>query len=459
MTKNCPINLKKREIIEKTKNQFKKFVFPSIGAMWFFSLYTMVDGAFVGRGVGPQALAGVNISMPYVSLLFALAILISVGSSNIIAYYRGRGEEDTASGYFSLSLILISILGLGLGALAFFNLDLLLRFLKAEGEIYSYAYAYLKVITPFSVFFMLAYNLEILVKADGNPKLSVKVGIIASLTNIVLDYLLVFVFSYGIKGAALATGISQVLGTCIYLSHFLFARSNLKFRKINAGFIHIFKIIKVGIPEALTELSIGFTTFLYNYTIIKYLGLDYITTYSIIMYVNNLVINTMIAINQGSQPLVSYHKGRENTTSLRELLYLMLRTALIFGGIFFVLCLVFSKTIVGIFIDQGNAELFAYSVGKLKIFSLGFVITGFSIVASGYLTASKHPKEGLIVSILRGYINISLSLVLLPRIFGPQYIWLATIVSEVLTLAYIGFKSIRALKLNLKEDLGIFTKA
>ena len=121
--------------------------------MWFFSLYTMVDGAFVGKGVGPKALAGVNISMPYLSLLFALAILISVGSSNIIAYYRGRGEDNTASGYFTLSLILITLLGLGLGALAFFNLDFLLRFLKAEGEVYAYAYDYLWVIVPFSVFF------------------------------------------------------------------------------------------------------------------------------------------------------------------------------------------------------------------------------------------------------------------------------------------------------------------
>ena len=459
MTKNCPINLKKREIIEKTKKQFKKFVFPSIGAMWFFSLYTMVDGAFVGKGVGPKALAGVNISMPYLSLLFALSILISVGSSNIIAYYRGRGEDHTASGYFTLSLILITLLGLGLGAFAFFNLDFLLRFLKAEGEVYAYAYDYLWVIVPFSVFFMLSYNLEILVKADGHPKLSVKVGIIASLTNIVLDYLFVFVFDYGIKGAAVATGISQVLGTCIYLSHFLFAKANLKFRRINAGFIHIFKIIKTGIPEALTELSIGFTTFLYNYSIIKYLGLDYITTYSIIMYVNNLVINTMIAINQGSQPLVSFHKGQENTTSLRELFYLMVRTSLIFGGFFFVICLIFSKSLVGIFIDQGNMELFTYSVAKLRIFSFGFIITGLSIVASGYLTASKHPREGLIVSILRGYINISLALFILPKALGPEYIWLATIASELVTFFMVTFIFIRTLGISLKKDLGAFNRA
>ena len=459
MTKNSSINLKRKEIIEKTKKQFKKFVFPSIGAMWFFSLYTMVDGAFVGRGLGPKALAGVNISMPYISLLFALAILISVGSSNIIAYYRGRNEEKVANGYFTLSLVLITLLGLGLGALAFFNLDFLLRFLKAQGEVYTFAYDYLRVIVPFSVFFMLAYNLEILVKADGNPKLSVKVGIIASLTNIVLDYLFVFVFDYGIKGAAFATGISQVLGTCIYLGHFLFANANLKFRKINASFVHIFKIIKTGIPEALTELSIGFTTFSYNYSIIKYLGLDYITTYSIIMYVNNLVINTMIAINQGSQPLVSYHKGQENTSSLRELFYLMVRTSLIFGGLFFVLCLVFSKTIVGIFIDQGNAELFSYSVAKLRIFSLGFIITGLSIVASGYLTASKHPREGLIVSILRGYINISLALFILPKIFGPEYIWMATIVSELVTLLMVTFIFVRTLDISLKKDLRALNRA
>lgn len=177
------------------------------------------------------------------------------------------------------------------------------------------------------------------------------------------------------------------------------------------------------------------------------------------MYVNNLVINTMIAINQGSQPLVSYHKGQENTSSLRELFYLMVRTSLIFGGLFFVLCLVFSKTIVGIFIDQGNAELFSYSVAKLRIFSLGFIITGLSIVASGYLTASKHPREGLIVSILRGYINISLALFILPKIFGPEYIWLATIVSELVTLLMVTFIFVRTLDISLKKDLRAVNRA
>lgn len=420
-------------------------MFPSIGAMWFFSLYNMVDGAFVGKGVGANALAGVNISMPFISFLFALTILISVGSSNLIAFHRGKGEKDLANKYFTQSILLISVLGLVLGLLAFFNLDRLIGFLGGDQATFSYVSDYLGLISPFSVFFMLSYNLEILVKADGFPKLSVWLGIVCSLLNIILDYIFVIVFDFGIRGAALATVIVQVLGSGVYLFHFISPKSNLKFSSLSFNLPKIFKVIKMGVPEALTELSIGFTTFIYNFTIMKNLGSSYITTYSIIMYVNNLVVNTMIAINQGAQPLVSFYRGRENSSSLRELANLMLRTALSFGVFFFVICSVFSKNIVGIFIDQANGQLFYYSVSKLKIFSFAFIISGLSIVISGYLTASKHPNAGLVISLLRGYISISLALFLLTRVFGPDYIWLATIVSELISLVfglYISFRSL-----------------
>lgn len=450
---------KRRELIARTKKQFNKFVFPSIGAMWFFSLYNMVDGAFVGKGVGANALAGVNISMPYISFLFALTILISVGSSNLIAYYRGRDQGDLANKYFTQSILLISFLGLGLGGLAYFNLQGLVGLLGADGSTAPYVSDYLGLISPFSVFFMLSYNLEILVKADGYPKLSVWVGILSSILNIILDYAFVIRLALGIRGAAIATVIAQVFGTGIYLYHFVFATSNLKFSLITFNLSKIFKVIKMGVPEALTELSIGFTTFVYNFTIMRWLGSTYISTYSIIMYVNNLVVNTMIAINQGAQPLVSFHRGKENTTSLRELANLMLRTALIFGVFFFIVCTVFSKNIVGIFIDQVDVDLFYYSVNKLKIFSFAFIITGLSIVSSGYLTASKHPRAGFVLSLIRGYISISLALGFLVRIFGPDYIWLATIVSELISLLCGVFISLRTLDFGPRIRVHLANKA
>ncbi|MDO5718535.1 MAG: MATE family efflux transporter [Tissierellia bacterium] len=416
------------------RRQFYKYLIPSIGAMWFFSIYTMIDGIFVGRGVGPDALASVNLSMPFISTVFAVSLLFSVGSSTFITYYLGKGDKKLCDNIFTMNILITLSIGIIISILSLIFLDKLVVLLGASHETLGLVKDYLKIIIIFSPFFMLSYTLEVLVKSDGHPGHSLIFVVISALTNIILDYILVIKYDYGIKGAAYATGISQFISFVGYMSHFLSRRSELSFVRPKINFHDIRSIIRLGFPEALTEFSAGFATFMFNFTILKFIGYREVASFSVIMYMNNLVISTMVAINQGMQPLVSFYHGSSDKKCIKKIIKYSVNTTALWGFLFFITSRFFADEIVSFFISQSNTEIYKLSVYGLKVFSISFLLTGFNIIISGFLTALKVSKSAMLISSLRGYIIISASLIILPNLIGDIGIWGAAIMSEFITL-------------------------
>lgn len=416
------------------RRQFYKYLLPSIGAMWFFSIYTMIDGIFVGRGVGPNALAAVNLSMPFISTIFALALLFSVGGSTLITYNLGKKDHKESNKIFTLTLTLVIIVSLLISSIALMNLNSLVEILGSSNQTTQYVKDYLKIIIVFSPFFMLAYTLEILVKADGNPGHSFILVLISAIINIVLDYILVIKYNYGVKGAAVATGVSQLIACIGYMTHFLLGNAQLKIVKPDINFKNVKSIIKLGFPESLTEFSGGFATFMFNYAIIRYLNSNSIAAFSVIMYMNNLVLSTMVAINQGVQPLISFYHGKADAKCIKKLSKLTIKSTVLWSLIFFAISKIFANEIVSLFISENNIELFNLSVHGLRIYSYSFLIAGFNIIISGFFTAVKNASSAMIISALRGYVTISFTLFFLPYFIGSEGIWLSTLVSELITI-------------------------
>lgn len=416
------------------RRQFYKYLLPSIGAMWFFSIYTMIDGIFVGRGVGPNALAAVNLSMPFVSTIFALALLFSVGGSTLITFNLGKKDYNNSNKIFTLTLTLVTIVSLLISFVALMNLNSLVKMLGSSDQTTQYVKDYLSIIIVFSPFFMLAYTLEILVKADGNPGHSFILVLISAIINIVLDYVLVIKYNYGIRGAAIATGLSQFIACVGYLTHFILGNARLKLVKPSFNYENIKSILKLGFPESLTEFSGGFATFMFNYAIIRYLNSNAIAAFTVIMYMNNLVLSTMVAINQGVQPLISFYHGKADAQCIKKLSKLTIKSTVLWSLIFFVIGKIFAEDIVSLFISENNIELFNLSVYGLKIYSYSFLIAGFNIIISGFFTAVKNAGSAIIISALRGYVTISFALFLLPYLIGSEGIWLSTLVSEFITI-------------------------
>ena len=421
-----------------TKNNlFKtyfKYLLPTLATMVLFSTYTMIDGIFVGQGVGRHALSAVNVAMPYVALLFAVSMLISIGSSNIITYYLGREDKKKADEAFTIGLFLSLSISIILTLVSYFNLDLLVDILGATDSIKDLVKDYLSVIIFFSTFFIMTYIFEIMVKADGSPQLTIVFMIVSALTNIILDYVFIFIYNYGVKGAAIATGIAQTLPCIGYMIYFSSKRAKLRLTKFKLRLGNLKEIFIYGIPASLTELSTGFIILMFNNALGDSYGEIGLTTFSVLAYVLSLVVNTMLAINQSAQPLTSYFYGAKEYGLVKRLKRYMLVTVATGSILIFALIQIFPGQVFGLFFKSDDLEFIKFSIHALRIFSLGFLILGFNIGIGGYLTAIKRPKYEFIISALRGYISISLSIILIPIIFSYHSIWYALFASELLTL-------------------------
>lgn len=415
---------------------FLKYLIPSVSAMWFFSIYTMVDGIFVSRGVGPSALAAVSLSMPYINAIFAIALSVAVGSSTLISFYLGKNEKEKSNKIFTLNIIILSFIGFVISLFSFMFLEKISLFLGATEETLKYTMDYLGIIIIFSTFFMLAYSLEVLIKADGFPIYSIIFVSLAAFTNIILDYIFVIIFNYGVKGAALATGLSQLISFLGFLLHFLGRKSQLKFTKIQLDLKLAKNIFTIGLPEALTELSAGVTIFFFNTALLKYLGDRGVTAFGVIIYINNLVMMTMIAINQGIQPLISFYNGKKANKKIESIFKLALGTTITFSIFFIIISQLWTDELVSIFISSSNTDIYNLSQDALKIFSFSFALCGFNILISGYFTALKKIQDALFISIMRGFVLIPILLLILPNIIGATGIWLSPVVNEIITLVF-----------------------
>ena len=355
------------------KNRFMKYVVPSVAAMWVYTIYTMVDGMFVARGVGTTALAAVNISMPFINTAFALGILFAVGASTKASIYKGQGDMEKANKVFTVSTVTVFSLALIVAIAALLNLERLAMMLGADETTLPYVKDYLGIIIPFVVCYMTSYNLEVLIKADGYPQKAIVTTLAGAATNIVLDYVFVMVFHWGIKGAAIATGISQLMTLSIFLAHFLSKKSGFSFVKIQWKFKEVVSMAKIGVADSVTEFSVGAIIFLFNNTLIRVSGNDGVVIYTVIAYVSQLILMTMMGINQGMQPLVSYYHGREE----HKIHKYILRIALIVAGTAslaaFVWGVLYPNPVVAVFIDRGaDALLYENAVNAFTVFFLFF---------------------------------------------------------------------------------------
>jgi len=429
------------KIIEKKgigKTLFK-YAFPSILSMWIFALYSIVDGIFVGKGVGSKALAAVNLSMPFLNFSFAISIMISIGASTLISSYLGKGKIQKSRDLFTSTICFLGIIGIIICGISFIFRYELASFLGAKKEMIPLVVEYLGTILIFNTFYLIAYALEILIKVEGKPMVAIYVVSIAAITNIILDYLLVIVFPLGLRGAAIATGGAQITQVIVLISFFLRKNSNLKFVRVKLSLKKLFCLMKIGVPDSITEISVGFIIFAFNRVIFKYYGSNGLAVFSVIGYINNLVLMTMIGLTQGMQPIISFLNGRKERSKNKKLLFLTLKIAFITGIFFYIVILFFSKYIVSLFFN--DPILIKLALEAKKLFSISFIIVGINIVASGFFTAIESPKRASIISLTRGVIFIIILLAVLPYSFGKYSIWIVTPLSELLTL----FISIRFL--------------
>ncbi len=415
---------------------FIRYLIPSVLAQWVYSLYTTVDGFFVARGVSVTALTAVNISSPFVTAMFAIALLFAVGTSTVVSISLGQGKHHRANEIFSQNFAFL----IGLSALAtaflFGNLERVARFLGATDTTLPYVKEYIGTLAPFVVVFIASYSFEILLKADGHPKKATVIVMMGVVCNCILDYLLVIVFPHGVFGAAIATAISQVCVTLLYLSHFLSSKATLRFVRFRFSGRLIVRVMKNGLSSGITELSAGLTVFFFNHAILRYLGDDALVSYTIINYVNAIYVYSMTGIAQGSQPLISFYHGREDRNAIRSLLRYGLLTAAGFAVVFVAFSMTCGGMLAKLFIENNANHLQEYTVHALRIFALSFVFVGFTVVIAGYFASLERAWNASTITMARAIVVMLAVLFLMTRILGGEGIWWTAPISEFLCLIY-----------------------
>lgn len=402
--------------------------------MIIFSLYSMVDGFFVSKYVGVEALSAVNLSMPFINIVFALGIIAAVGSQTMCGVFIGRKNYMKANKIFSFNIKTVTISSIILTVLFYFNMDTIARLLGATEDLGPLVIEYLGHIVYFVPFLMISYNFEVLVKVDGFPRLAVATVITCGLSNVILDYVFVGLMGHGLAGAAVATGISQVISTVVYLIHFTVGKSNLEFVEVKFSFDTLKSIFSLGVGDFVSEVGIAMIVLFYNIFIIKFLGEKSIATFSVISYVNNLALTCFAGITQGTQPLLSYYYGKKDYDSLKKLFRLATAAIFVTGVVFLAASQLFPERIFRIFLDV-DKETLSYSVESLRKFSISFMITGFNVLIAAVCVSFLKPKYSVTINILRSFVTIYLALFVLTML-EPTLIWFASALSEAVTLIF-----------------------
>lgn len=427
------MNIKEKNI----KIAIFKYGIPNIISMWIFTLYTMIDGIFISRFVGAEAFAGVNLILPLINLMFSISIMVGVGSSTLISINFGKNNYDEGNKIFTLSVILNIFLSLSLIIFILSNINNVLNILGVHSEIYNYTYDYLRIIILFSVFYMLGYAVEIVIKVDGSPAYPTFCVLIGGITNLILDYIFIVIFELGVKGAAIATGISQVISCSILISYILFKSKYVKFtnisfikKEIYKFFKISFNIIKTGFPEFVTEISTGILLLIYNIAILKSLGIFGLSIYGVIGHINAFTIMTIIGFCQGIQPIISYNLGAKNYQNLKDIFKISLIFLTILGILFYTGIQIFSQNIASIFFYESNRVLATKNI--LNIYSLFYLVVGINIFISAYFTAIKKTFYSIIITLVRGIILNKLFIFLLENNYINIKIWIIPFISEIL---------------------------
>lgn len=423
--------------------QFFHFSAATVASLMVFSLYSIVDGLFVARGVGEYAMTAVNLSVPFVNLLFSIAVIFAVGTSTIIAYLLGQKNAQSANKLFSQNLATLVVIGVTISVLVLAFTEPLARLLGAEEVTLEYTIHYLQGLAPFAVCFMISYNLEVLVKTDGRPRLALVTVCVGCVTNCVLDYLAIFHWGLGIWGAAAATGLSQLLTCIIYLTHFLGKHTTFHPVRFRMDWKIYRRLLPIGISDGLTELCNGLMIFLFNHTILRCIGTDGLVAYTIIAYANTLVINITMGVSQGSQPLISFQNGRGDGTAIGSLLRYGLRTMCGIAAVCFTVLFLAAPKLVAVYLPEAGAEMLTFATDAFRRYSLCYLPVGFNIYIAGFLTAMERPLPAVSISTGRGLILQGSILLLLAAVLGGGSIWFAPVISEVLCLGLSVFFLLR----------------
>lgn len=424
---------------EKIGKLIWEYSFPSIVGMVVMSVYNIVDRIFIGHGVGALAISGLALTFPFMILLQAFGMLIGAGAASRISINMGEGNTARAEKVLGNALTLTVIISGSVALLSFLMMDYLLKLFGGTDLTIGYAKDYMQIIIPGSIFSATLYGFNNIMRASGFPRKAMYTMMIGAAVNVILDPIFIFVFDWGIRGAAIATVISFIIGSWWVLTHFNLPVSHIKFRKENFRLEKdiVYSILNIGMSPFSMQLATSIVVILINSTLLKYGGDLAIGAFGIINSLITLIIMVVLGLNQGTQPIVGYNYGAK----LYDRMFRTVKLAIIIGTILttsgFLLGMFFSDFSVGLFTKDN--ELTRISANALRISIFMFPFVGFQIVISNFFQSIGKARVSIFLSLTRQFIFLIPAILLLPSVFGLNGAWAAMPVSDALATITAAF--------------------
>lgn len=422
-------------LLEKkvTLTSLIKYTLPTVIMMMFFSLYTIVDGMFISRFVGANALSSTNIVYPVINILIGIGVMFATGGSAIVAKTMGENKNEEAREYFTLITISTIIVGIVVEIICIIFINDIIYALGSTKSLFFYCKEYLFFMIIFTPFIILKLYFDYFLVTAGVPNLGLLSSVAGGILNIVLDYVFIVQLNMGVKGAALATCIGYVLPSIVGVIYFFNKNNLLHFVKPKFNFKIISRSCSNGMSEMVTQISSGLTTFLFNIVMIKFLGEEGVAAITIMLYMQFLLNAAYLGFTSGVSPRISYNYGRQDENQVGNLFKYSIIIISAFGVITFIMSRAMSEILISLFATKGST-LFEISHNGFMIFSISFLVAGINIFGSGMFTAFSNGKISAILSLLRTFIFFLMGIFVLPRVMGVDGVWLVVPFAEVATM-------------------------
>ena len=418
---------------DKISSVFFQYSIPSVLGMLAISSASIVDGFFIGNYVGDFGLAAINITFPIFSLLFGFALMLAIGSSVTSGKLIGEGDIKSASMIFSKTIVCITLFSFISSTILFLNIETILYLFGANENLTKIAIEYLSIMLIFIPFLMIGIVLDYFVRVDNRPNLAFIALLLSAFINVVLDWFMIVYLQRGIFGAALATGISQLALIFILLPHFFSKKATLKFVKPIGNYIQIIKASYNGASEFVNEISVGITTLIFNYVMIKNLGVEGIAAFAVINYLLLIGIMISFGISDSLQPIISKNFGAKENKRIEEFLKFAFVTVGLVGFIMIFLIIFTPTSLANVFLEDTNYKTKEIVLNFAMFIWIAFLFNGVNLVISAYLTAIHEPLYSMIIAISRSFVFPVIFIFVLPFLFETQGIFLAIPMAEFIT--------------------------
>lgn len=444
---------------ERVGRLLLKFSIPAITGMLVNALYNIVDRIFVGNGVGSLAISGIVITFPMTIIIMAFGMLVGIGTSSLISIRMGQKRIEEAEEILGHAFVLTIIISIILSIIGLVFLDELLIKFGAKGDVFNYAKQYTSIILYGVIFQNLSFSMNHSIRAQGNPTMAMFTMLIGAIMNIILDYTLIMIFHMGVRGAAIATIISQAISATWVLSFFFRKKGILKIKRQNLRLKKsvVLGIFSIGVSPFLMQLAASLINFILNKTLLKYGGDIAIAAIGVINSIAMLIMMPVFGINQGVQPIIGFNYGAKKYDRVKQALKLAILGATSIVTLGFIIVQLFPEALISLF-GKNEAELIKVGSHGIRIFLSMLPVIGFQVVSSNYFQAVGKPKYSIFLSLSRQVIVLIPMLLILPNIFKLDGVWIAgpvsDLISSIITAIFLLREMHKLNHLHFEENIG-----